>query len=190
MSDQPTQAVTEVSCRELFSGFCQVGLSGFGGVMPFARRALLEDRRWLTPSEFNSLVGLSQFLPGANIGNLAICVGSKFQGWRGAIAAFSGLMAGPFCVILLLGALYDRFGDVAIVQRVLDGIATAGAGLILATGLRMGRELRDRPEMLLIATCVVLGVALGRWPLAWVIGVLGPVALAAAWWRLRPTWQK
>ena len=32
--------------------FLKIGLSGFGGVLPFARRALVEKNQWLTEAEF------------------------------------------------------------------------------------------------------------------------------------------
>ena len=40
--------------KALFLGFSSVGLSGFGGVLPFARRMLVEERRWMTAEEFNA----------------------------------------------------------------------------------------------------------------------------------------
>jgi len=49
---------------ELFVRFTQVGVSGFGGVMPFARRMLVEERRWLNAEEFTDVLSLCQLLPG------------------------------------------------------------------------------------------------------------------------------
>src|SRR3546814_8376132 len=47
---------------ELFLAFLGVGLSGFGGVLPFARRMLVEQKRWLTPLKFTELLSVAQFL--------------------------------------------------------------------------------------------------------------------------------
>jgi len=38
-----------VTLTDLFTAFLKVGMSGFGGVLPFARRMLVEEQRWLTP---------------------------------------------------------------------------------------------------------------------------------------------
>ena len=52
--------------------------------MPWARRMLVEERRWLTAQEFTDLFGLCNFLPGPNIVNVSVVVGARFDGPRGA----------------------------------------------------------------------------------------------------------
>src|SRR5260370_38542884 len=97
MNDSMSPGVTHsVSSTDLFVGFLKVGMSGFGGVMPFARRMLVEERRWLSEREFTEVLSLSQFLPGPNIINVSIIVGSRFAGPAGSLAASLGLMLMPF----------------------------------------------------------------------------------------------
>jgi len=50
--------------------------------MPFARRMLVEERRWLNAEEFTDVLSLCQLLPGPNIVNVAVCVGARFHGVR------------------------------------------------------------------------------------------------------------
>ncbi len=69
------RAPARISTLQLFLGFLKIGLSGFGGVMPFARRMLVEEQRWLTEVEFLDVLSLSQFLPGPNVVNVSIIVG-------------------------------------------------------------------------------------------------------------------
>ena len=95
--------------RALFLAFSSVGLSGFGGVLPFARRMLVEERQWMTAEEFNAQLGLCQFLPGPNVVNLAVVVGKRYQGALGAIVAPVGLLAGPLAIVLVLALLYDAY---------------------------------------------------------------------------------
>ena len=52
------------STRALFAGFFIAGLCGFGGVLPWARRMIVEQRKWLTPAEFAEMLGLCQLLAG------------------------------------------------------------------------------------------------------------------------------
>ena len=47
----------------LFVTFSRITLSGFGGVMFWARRRLVEQERWLTEQEFVELLSLGQLLP-------------------------------------------------------------------------------------------------------------------------------
>src|SRR5262249_20314811 len=95
-------APASVGAGELFLGFLKVGLSGFGGVLPFARRMLVEERALLTEREFTELLSLSQFLPGPNVVNLSIIVGNRFHGPLGSLAALFGLMLMPFLIVIAL----------------------------------------------------------------------------------------
>src|SRR5438552_10156123 len=95
-----------VSTSELFVGFLKIGLSGFGGVLPFARRMLVEQQHWLSELEFLDVLSLSQFLPGPNIVNVSIIIGRRFRGVTGAIAASAGLLLMPLVIVLALAPLY------------------------------------------------------------------------------------
>ncbi|EGO94170.1 chromate transporter, partial [Acidiphilium sp. PM] len=97
---------------ELFAGFFAAGLSGFGGVLPFARRIMVERRGWLTGAEFADLFSLCQFLPGPNVVNLAAAFGARQRGPKGAVVAIAGLLAAPVVIVIALGAVYERIGGI------------------------------------------------------------------------------
>ncbi len=120
--------------------------------------------------------------------NLAICIGNRFHGARGAVSASLGLLSGPMIVIIVLGLLYERYGALPAVQAVLGGISSVGAGLILGAGVRMARDLRRHRALLAIATATLLAIALLRWPLLPVLLGLIPVSiwLAARSQRANP----
>jgi len=61
---------------ELFLGFLSIGARSFGGVLPWAYQAMVEERRWLTHADFTETIGLCQVLPGPNLGNASIVLGS------------------------------------------------------------------------------------------------------------------
>jgi chromate transporter len=168
----------------LFLGFSRVGLSGFGGVLPWARRLLVETEGWLSAEEFNILLGLCQFLPGPNVVNLAVAVGVRFCGWRGAVAGATGLMLGPFLVALVLGVLYARYGELPAVQSMLQGITLVGAGLIIATGIRMGLNVKNRAIYLPFAAAAFASIALLHWPLPAVMLGGAMLTISLSWWRL------
>jgi chromate transporter len=138
----------------------------------------------MTAEEFNDVYALCQFLPGPNIVNLTAVFGSRMRGPTGALAAWSGFLVLPFCVMLAAGVLYERYGDVEAVRRVLSGMTPAAAGLIIATAAKMAapmfRSFGPAPFVLL-ATAFAIGVM--RWPLLLVLAVLLPSSVALAWWR-------
>src|ERR1700722_9102203 len=84
----------------LFLGFLGLGLIGFGGVLPLARRMLVEQRRWMTAEAFTETLGLCQFLPGGNIINLSVAVGLESRGVAGAEPAMPGMTPAPAVVVL------------------------------------------------------------------------------------------
>lgn len=175
------------SLSELFLAFCKVSLSGFGGVLPWARRLIVEERRWMTAEEFNDAFSLSQFLPGPNIVNFSVVFGSRFRGVPGAIVAFLGLIGPPVVMITLMGILYARFGELAALQRVLVGVSAAAAGLIIAMVVKMAEPVLRAgifPAPFIVAAGFVT-IGLLRWPLPGVLVVLVPISITLAWWRLR-----
>lgn len=174
-----------VGTAALFEGFLRIGLSGFGGVLPFARRMLVDQRAWLTEAEFTEVLSLSQFLPGPNIVNVSIIIGRRFAGVPGSIAATLGLMLMPMVIVLLLATLYKEFAQIDAVRNAAYGVSAAAAGLMLATALRMARSIRDTPWQIGIGVIAFVAIGVARLPLLWVIAVLVPLSLALAWWRRR-----
>jgi len=166
---------------DLFLAFSQLAMSGFGGVLPWAHRTLVERKGWLTQREFVDTLALGQLLPGPNIGNMAVMIGYRFAGYRGAAAAFAGLVSGPFVLMIGLGLLYAGYGALPLVQQALSGMSAVAAGLVLATGFKMTGSLKRRWRPWLFTALSLAGVGALRWPLLAVVGGLAPFAIAAAW---------
>lgn len=189
MTDHPTPPPSAVLASpgptavpthfELFWAFLVITLSGFGGTLAWTRRMFVEKKRWMTAEEFNNDYAFCQFLPGPNIVNLTAVFGSRMRGATGAVAAWCGFLLVPFLVMLAAGFLYDRYGDVDAVRRVMNGVAPAAAGLIIATVAKMAvpmfRGLQAAP-FIIIATAIAIGLM--RWPLLLVLIVLVPISLA------------
>src|SRR6202521_4353781 len=138
----------------LFLAFVRMSLAGFGGVLVFARRAIVEQHRWMTADEFNETFALCHFLPGPNIVNLSVMFGSRFRGIAGGLAAFAGLVGPPMVVVTVLAALYARFGEVEALRRILSGVSCAAVGLLIAVVFRMMMPLirkRDLIGLVLLA---------------------------------------
>jgi chromate transporter len=169
-----------VSLGALFGAFFVSGISGFGGVLPFARRELVERRRWITAAEFNDMLALCQFLPGPNMLNVSVVMGARYHGALGSLVAFSGLMSAPVAIVLCLGILFDRFGTLAPVAHAFTGLAAAASGLMLATALKIAAPLRRDVKAMAIAAAGLVAVAFLRIPLLLAMAVLLPVSLLLA----------
>lgn len=165
-------------------GFLILGMTSFGGVMPMARRMLVEQRRWLTAEQFIEILGLCQFLPGGNIINVSVAVGLKFRGVAGAFAAAGGLIAAPTVVVLLLGMVYDRFSDDPHLQHLFAGLAAAAAGLLVSMAVKVARQVRGDRLAIVIALASFVVIAILRVPLLTAMLILTPLSVFIMW-RLR-----
>ena len=165
----------------LFWGFLSVGIFGFGGVLPWARRMVVEQKRWMTAGEFTDMLGLCQFLPGGNVMNVTIALGARFHGVIGAVAAFIGLMAAPVASVILLGLIYDRYGDLPVVRHGFAGLAAAASALVLANALKIAAPLRKRPIGIGIAAVTFVAIAVLRLPLPLVLPAMAAVSTLLLW---------
>ena len=176
----PDEPLHTPTVREIFVGFLGLGFTSFGGALPLARRAIVEQRRWLSASEFVDLLGLCQFLPGGNVINLSVAIGMRFHGWRGALAGILGLIAGPSLVVVGLGMLYERTQDDPHVRHLFVGLAAAAAGLLVSMAVKIVLPLRRDPAAAGIAALGFVAIAFLRTPLLPTMLVLTPLGIAAA----------
>ena len=175
MPAQPEPPVP--SLPDLFLGFGAAGLMGFGGVLPWARRMIVEQRRWLSPAEFNDLIALCQFLPGPNVVNLSVAMGTRYHGVAGAAVCLCGLLLAPVVIAVGLGGLYATYGDLPVVQRAFAGLSAAAGGLLLATAAKIAWPLRAAPLGLAVAALAFALVAQVRLPLLPTMAALVPLSI-------------
>jgi chromate transporter len=168
---------------ELFLAFAKMSLAGFGGVLVFARRAIVDKHRWMTANEFNETFALCHFLPGPNIVNLSVVFGARIRGVAGSIVAFTGLLGPPFLIVTALAMIYARYGDLPVLRRVLDGVSCAAVGLLFAVTWRMMLPLLKQRDPVAVVALIAVFIAIGvlRWPLPQVLLVAVPASFAATW---------
>jgi chromate transporter len=164
----------------LFVAFAKMSLAGFGGVLVWARRGIVDQHRWMTAEEFNETYALCHFLPGPNVVNLSVVFGSRFRGIPGGIAAFAGLVGPPVVIVIILAALYAHFGEIDALRRILAGVSCAAVGLLISAAFRMMMPLLKRRDLVGLAVLVAVFIAIGlvRLPLPAVLLVAIPLSLA------------
>jgi len=169
------EVAMNINCRALFKLFSQMALLGFGGVLPFAYRYLVERSRWLSDAEFGEVLGIAQLLPGPTICNMAVIVGQRFAGAAGACSALAGLLVAPFFIVIALGVAYQELATSALFTSALQGMAAAAAGLILATAAKLARGMWQEgvqpvapglPIAAAPAAAAVLGATTGDGPVS------------------------
>ncbi|BCJ91180.1 chromate transporter [Terrihabitans soli] len=169
----------------LFLAFFGISIMGFGGVLPWARWMVVEKRGWLTPKEFNEALSLCQFLPGGNIVNFGVVIGSKYRGALGSIAAVSGMLIGPFFVVIGLASLYVEFKEIPGIGGMLTGVSAAASGLVVALTVKMALAMREEIVPLLFAVAGFVAVGVFRMPLIASVLVMAPITILYAWRRVQ-----
>jgi len=176
-----TALPVKLSHKALFMGFFQAGIFGFGGVLPIARRMVVDERRWLSQAEFNELFSLCQSLPGANVVNFSVAFGARHQGLTGASAALAGLLMAPMAIVMVLVGFYGRYGGLAPVRHMLAGLAAAAAGLMLGSGLKISVPVFAAPRNIGVGALVAALVLMMHVPLPLTMLLALPLALFLAW---------
>lgn len=174
----------QVGLVSLGLAFLKIAMASLGGgLSAWALRVIVEERRWLTEEEFLAALTICRILPGPNQVNMAVYVGTRFRGLAGALAALAGLTVIPLVIVLGLGALYFGNRQTPGLQATMTGLVAAAAGMTLSVGVKLALGYFKKPVALALAVAAFAGVAVMRWPLLIVLGVLGPIAIAWYWPR-------
>lgn len=178
------------SLWDLFFSFTLLALQGFGGVLAVVQRELVEKKRWLSKEEFIEEWAVAQIMPGPNVVNLSLMIGSRYFGLPGALAALAGMLTLPLLIVLLVAIVYAQVAHHPGVAGALRGMSAVTAGMIIATGLRLMPALKTNPLgwrlCLVFSALSFSSIALLRLPLALVLISFGSAACGLAYRKLTP----
>jgi chromate transporter len=131
-------------------------------------------------------LALCQVFPGINVVNLAIWLGYRTNGWRGAVAGALAIIVPPGIVMVGLLVVMSDLAHNAPVRIALNGVAAAAVGLGGAMGIRAARRcLTLVPAAIMVVVFLAIGVF--RLPLLAVMAVMVPISVALAWRDLKPS---
>jgi chromate transporter len=175
------QPSSDIGLPRIFAAFLRLGCTSFGGgTAGYLYREMVLKRRWLDEATFLSDFALGQAIPGSNGIKLTVQIGQRLKGAAGAVTALVGLLAGPFLIVLAIGATYAGFGENRILHTMLDGVAAAVIGLTFATGLHSLTQSRPGLIGVALAAATALCVGVLRWPMLPVVAVLAPLGIGLA----------
>lgn len=172
----------------LFWAFSMLALQGFGGVMAITQRELVERKRWLSREGFLEDWAVAQILPGPNVANLAVMLGDRYFGARGALVSVVGLFALPVVLVVALAIGFTSVSHMPQIQGAMRGMGVVVAALILTTAFKLIPLLHTHPGGRLF--CVVAGASTAvcvvwlKWPLLWVLLLVGGASCLWTYWKL------
>lgn len=174
----------KVPLTSLYAVFFRLGLVSFGGGMSaWLYREIVEVRCWVTRETFMAGFALGQVLPGVNSTNVTVYIGQRLRGAVGAVVALTGLLSGPFAMVLAAGAAWRYLLHIPGFEAAMAGVAAVAVGMLLRLGVMLAQRVPRSlvPMVVMAATFIAVGVL--NWPLLPVVLVLAPLSIAAAWLR-------
>ena len=133
---------------ETSRAFARIGLLSFGGPtaqIALMHRVLVEERKWLTESQFLNALSFCIFLPGPEAMQLATYAGWKLHRVLGGLIAGLLFVLPGAALVLLLSVVYGAFGDVPLVKSVFVGIQAAVVIIVVEALLRIGNKALNTP---------------------------------------------
>jgi chromate transporter len=150
--------------REVALLFLKLGVIAFGG--PAVHIALMRDetvrrRKWLEDQDFLDMVGATNLIPGPNSTELAIHLGHRRAGWPGLLAAGALFILPAAVIVLVLAALYVRYGSTPQAEWLLYGVKPVIIAIVAQALWGLGRRAVKGPILAAIGLVVLAGYLAG-----------------------------
>lgn len=145
----------KASFAEALKFWIKLGFISFGGPagqIAIMHRELVERKRWIDEKSFLHALNFCMLLPGPEAQQLATYNGWRLHGAKGGIAAGAFFVIPSIFVLLALSYVYARYGNVAEIAGVLDGLKPVVVAIVVEAVLRIGqRAFKSRIHILIAA---------------------------------------
>ncbi|WP_199224844.1 chromate transporter [Falsochrobactrum shanghaiense] len=167
---------------DLFLAFSRISLTSFGGGLSgLFLYEFVEKRRLMSQGEFFDGLALAQALPGVNVKNLAIWIGYRALGTKGAMIGFVGTILPPAIFIILLASLFDELMVYPLTQQMLTGAGAAAIGISLSMGIVAANNVPRRPIPVALMLLTFIAIGLLHFSLLWTVLAVGAAGFAHAY---------
>ena len=166
---------------ELFGHFLVLSLLAVGGAIttaPDMHRYLVEERHWISDSQFTSSVALAQAAPGPNLLFVAV-LGWNVAGAWGALATMTGILLPSTLLTLSAFRWGQNHRESAAVRAFTAGMAPLTLGLLVSAGWVLTEPVRHSAAAWALIGLTVLVMVRTRLAPIWlvalgaVVGALG-----------------
>ena len=136
---------------ELTKYALRLGTFGFGGpvaLVGYMHRDLVENRKWISETEYKEGLTLAQLMPGPLAAQLAIYLGYVHYGVIGATVVGTAFVLPSFFMVLALGWAYVRFGGIGWMQAVFYGVGACVIGIISISAYKLTHKTLGKQKLL------------------------------------------
>lgn len=133
----------EIFLSDIFKVFFKIGIVLLGGgyvIIPIMQDELIKKRKWIKNDELLDYYCVSQCLPGIIAVNMAILIGCKLKGVKGAIVSLFAMALSPFISIILIAGLIGQIMHLPFIKGIFWGINLSVIILIYLTLKEMWKK--------------------------------------------------
>lgn len=187
-TDTPTPEAPRYTLWQLVLYMLKLGALGFGGpvaLVGYMRRDLVDQRGWITETDYKEGLALAQLAPGPMAAQTAIYMGYVHYKVLGATWVGLAFVIPSFLMVVALGWAYLAFGGLAWMQSVFYGVGAAVIGIIAMSAYKLTTKSVGKDKLLwaIFLTMATITVALES-EIAWLFLASG---LLVSWVRARPS---
>ncbi len=136
----PEHTQPPYSLWQLVLYFLKLGTWGFGGpiaLVGYMKRDLVEERQWISESDYKEGLSLAQLAPGPLAEQLAIYMGYVHYGVLGATLTGLIFPLPAFLMVLALGWAYTLYGGLPWMQAIFYTVGATVIGIIANSSYKL-----------------------------------------------------
>jgi chromate transporter len=154
-----------------------LGTFGFGGpiaLVGYMHRDLVEQRKWISESDYKEGLALSQLMPGPLAAQLAIYLGFVHYRITGATLVGIAFVLPSFFMVIAIGAAYVAYGGLTWMQAVFYGVGASVIGIIAMSAYKLTTKSIGKDKLLWAIYLVAAAVTVvTESEIAWIFLVSG-----------------
>jgi chromate transporter len=117
-----------------FATLSFLAISGAIAMTPDMHRFLVDEKHWMTHTQFSDSIALAQAAPGPNILFVAL-LGFQAASWTGAFVALSSMVIPSSILVYITWRWKKSREDTRLVRALRMGLSPIAVGLTVSTGL-------------------------------------------------------
>jgi chromate transporter len=139
-----TKAKIGYSLWDIVLYMLKLGTIGFGGpiaLIGYMHRDLVEQKKWISESEYAEGLALAQLAPGPLAAQLGIYLSYVHYGILGATIGGIAFILPSFFMVVTLGWIYVQYGGISWMQAVFYGVGACVIGIIANSAYKLTQKM-------------------------------------------------
>ena len=142
-TENPQSEIQNPQFKEAFKFWLKLGFISFGGPagqIALMHKELVERKKWITDESFLHALNFCMLLPGPEAQQLATYNGWKMHGIKGGVTAGVFFVLPSVFILLALSYIYAKFGNIAEVSAILDGLKAVVVAIVVEAVIKIGKK--------------------------------------------------